>query len=401
MNRVLFIPQLSSHFESLNLVSQNLIKGGSSCEVLNLGNIFGYQFSGGIRMPIAEVFGYSYYDLVGYRRYIVSIALLILNRSFLKRLISDYDSIVVFSEPMLVRYIINEARKKGCITHLIMEGMRSNNELELDKWHYLSLAEVKEQVKLRILRYSCRLRGTWIDPFIPGLNGSSNVDYIYPIGQYSLDIVSSINRSNARILNWGIPKYDKYASVEPGAPEVGSSKEVNHIFYYASAFAWHNKFELEECQTLDILMLCRQVVCFDNLKLRIFIHPKGDVDIRIIKYVKENPDKIFLDSSKNLVNEGREGDLIFSSISTVIVEFKLINIQVIPIMISFNKALFSNSFIHHLDCNVIEDVEELISIISNIDNNFSQKIDKFKNEVIFNKGNSASLIADNILGIVF
>ena len=85
-----------------------------------------------------------------------------------------------------------------------MEGMRSNNMITISNFNQLSLKEIFEQIVLRVKYFIAKnFRGTFFDPFLPGLNGSSNVNNLFPIGQYSANLLEKITqKKNSHTENW-------------------------------------------------------------------------------------------------------------------------------------------------------------------------------------------------------
>ena len=138
------------------------------------------------------------------------------------------------------------------------------------------------------------------------------------------------------------------------------------IYYYTSAFKWHNKLRMHINQTQDLMILIEEILAVKNVKLIIKKHPKDTIEKDILKKIDNN--KIVIDNKFSLEKDLNNGDIFFANISTIIAESLLLGFKIHPLIISFNKVLLQNSFINFIPQKIIYRKEDLKSFIKNIDN---------------------------------
>lgn len=385
--KVIFIPQLIQHFNSIEYLKKELLKLGNSVDILNTGEFFGYNFEGDLRLDFQSIYGLNYANTSGLRRNLITILIIIKNKKFINKLLRNYDEVIIFSEPALFRYIINNAKKLGLRTHLIMEGMRSNNLISFNYIINFSSNLLRKQLILRVKYLIAKIfRGSSIDHLLPGLNGSTRVDYIYPIGEYSKNVISKIVTNSTKILDYGIPRY---SHIKPFKKNNIIKKKK--LYYYTSAFSWHGKHSLSTAQSKDLLLLIDFVKNNNDFFLVIKNHPKGIISNKIKELRLNN---LEIDYEYNLEKDFNNGYMFFANLSTIIAEGLLYGMKIYSVLINFDKIEFINSFVHHLPHKVIDSEFELLKILNN-ENDFST-VENERNKVIYNNPNSIIQICKQV-----
>lgn len=355
MKKVLIIPQLKSHLHSAQILEEYIVKKKSSVYYLNTSEIYGYSFGKGVRIKNIPWIGKKLYQYNGFKRNIFEAITWFYNIKTVNKLLKEVDVLIIFSESSFVRNCIVSSKKYGIKTHLIMEGMRSENRVPVNVWKFLTYSEVLIQIKLRLIyKLTSLFQSTKIHPFLPGLNGSTNVDYLYPIGEYSKNVIKNIVANGVQILPYGIPKYTY--RTWPNLRLVQSDELAGQkILYITSAFFWHGKYDLAKSQKNDLMLLATNLDMLAMGSLIVRLHPKEESK----HYEFLSQFKCFkgFNNEESYEQMSLNYNKIYANISTMILELSLMSILARPIFIHFNKYLLLRNFTSILDSNLVIDTE--------------------------------------------
>lgn len=355
MKKVLIIPQLESHLLSAQILEENLKKNNSIVSYLNTGEIYGFSFELGMKIRNLPWNSKKLFQYNGLKRNIFEAITWFYNRKRVVKLLKEIDVIIIFSESSFLRNCVVQSKKYGIKTHLIMEGIRSENRVSIKKFRHLKFSEIVFQIKLRIIyKLTTIFQSTQIHPFLPGLNGSTNVDYVYPIGEYSKEVIKHVTAKGVKVLPYGIPKYT--FKVWPDLRLDGSIEDTGpNILYITSAFYWHGKIDLAQSQLRDLTLIARKLDCLSVGALYVRLHPKEDQeDYLFLKNFKCFKGFKYNESYNEISNNYNK---IYANISTMIIELSLVSILVQPILINFNRHALSGNFTSLLDTQLIIDNE--------------------------------------------
>ena len=385
MKKVLIIPQLQSHLRSAEIISKKLNQNKVDVSYINTSNIYGFVFDKGIKIKSPSWLKSKLYQHSGIKRNILEVIYWHKNKSRILEEVKKVDVIIIFSESSFIRNVVYSSKKWEIETHLIMEGMRSENRLPISMWTALNLSELLDQVKLRMIYKLAKMfQSTIIYPYLPGLNGCTSVDYIYPLGEYSSRVIANIVAPNSQILPYGIPKYTYKSWPNLGLVEKRENS-AHSILYITSAFHWHGKHKFAEYQKSDLQLLAANLDLVQNRSLFVRLHPKENV----LDYEFLTRFKCF----KGFRNDESLEDIalkyikVYANISTMIAELSLLGVIVRPLLVHFNKQLLSRNFITTLNPRIIVDSESRLVESIGEEDDFILEKDKliYHNELGFQK----------------
>lgn len=377
MKRVLIIPQLQSHLLSAEILDNKLKEKKADISYINTSNIYGFNLDKGLEIKSPHWLKKNLFQYQGIKRNIVEVIYWHYNKSRILEKIKEVDVIIIFSESSFIRNVVYSSKRWGIKTHLIMEGMRSENRLPITVWMTLNLKDLIGQIKLRVIYKLARIfQSTRIYPYLPGLNGCTNVDYIYPLGEYSKGVIANIVAPNSKILPFGVPKYTCRSWPNLGLVEKNGNAE-HSVLYITSAFHWHGKHEFAECQKRDLQLLAEKLDASLSKSLFIRLHPKENV----LNYEFMSGFQCF----KGFRNDDSLEDIalnyskIYANISTMIAELSLLGVVVRPMLINFNRLLLSRNFTTLLTRQIIVDSET--KLVQSFSENDDYKLTQ--NELIY------------------
>jgi hypothetical protein len=391
MKRVLIVPQLQSHLLSAEVLENKLKQKSNYISYINTSNIYGYNFDKGLNISEPYWAKKKLYQYNGIKRNVLEVIYWHYNRTKILEKLKEVDVIIIFSEPSFIRSLVYSSKKWGIKTHLIMEGMRSENRLPISMWSVLNFKALMGQIKLRATYKLAKMfQSTRIYPFLPGLNGCTSVDFIYPLGEYSRGVISNIVAPKSKILPYGIPKYTNRNWSNLGLLEKNENATQN-VLYITSAFDWHGKKEFAESQKRDLKLLAEKIDLLPNKSLFVRLHPKENVsnyeflgEFQCFKGFRNN------DSFEDIaLHYGK----IYANISTMIAELSLLGIVVRPILINFNRLLLLRNFTSVLDDKQIVDREsKLVHSLSENNENLRTNYN-----LIYNDEKGLNKLLENLL----
>ena len=355
MKKVLIIPQLKSHLLSAQILEKNIKKNNSTVSYLNTGDIYGFSFEKGVRIKNIPWINNKLFQYNGIKRNIFEAITWFYNRKNVTKLLKETDVIIIFSESSFIRNCIIHSKTYAIKTHLIMEGIRSENRVPIKVWRYLKFPEIVIQIKLRIIyKLTIIFQSTRIHPFLPGLNGSINVDYVYPIGEYSKNVIKNVIAKGVKVLPYGVPKYT-YRSW-PNLRLVNNTEDTGqNILYITSAFFWHGKIAFAQSQKNDLRLIARNLDRLAIGSLYVRLHPKEDAEH--YQFLKNFKCFKGFKNHQNYEEMSINYNRIYANISTMIIELSLVSIIVQPILINFNRHTLIRNFTSLLDSQLIIDTE--------------------------------------------
>lgn len=355
MKKILIIPQLDQHHYSTLKLKHEFIKLNMDVDVLNFDGYYNSKPIGNIQLKYSTFFGLKYGNTKLILRQFVDRVIFFLNMLYLRKLAREYDHIIAFTETLIIRGILFFGNKMGAKTHLIMEGMRSEHIIS---FRSLGIKEFNIVFRQLILRFKYRFlslhQGTFISVLLPGINGSTYVTSISPIGEYSRQVIQNLAHRKTNLLRSGIPKYVGIEKIS--SYDVESDEFV--IIYFTSAFKWHDKLRFHEYQNRDLTAIIDLVKSLPkSYKLYIKSHPRDQLEQCIINLIDEI--KVFLCEEDDLLTILKKSNLNIGNISTVLAEGEIYGCEMISVLLSFPVNELSNSFVWKLRIEPITNIEDL------------------------------------------
>ena len=403
-NKILFFPQNNEHILNMNPVFDILTEKGLHCEYIDTRKVYNQPLNFNPKHELAEVtlpeIETSFYQLNSLDR-------IMYLRTIIKtvaKLTSQYDLIVFGNDGAIQRIINYHAKKKGKVTVMILDGLVGSSKYSY-KDIFLYSKEKTKDIKQKIIKdlkytISKRFSGTFLSPYLPSTIGSSNLNEIYTIGEFSKSYINSHKHKLTKVFSYGLPRMKThfFNNEVSFAPKMHKS-----VCFITSAYKWHNLEHFHEFQIQDILMIhqCLQDIYPKDNKAILYIklHPRErEEDYAFIKNYKH----MQLVTDEPLTSTFANYSVFYSNISTCIVEGLNRGIIVNSVMINFPYWKFKNSFLKDPSIHKIFTKEEMIKTLKesleketinykNIsENNFLTK------ETI----NSVENISNNILQLV-
>lgn len=345
MKKVLIIPQLDQHHTSTKLLLDELTKNEYIVDILNLGEYYNSSEIGNVKLKFSSILGYKYGNTRLILRQLVDRIIYLLNIFFIIKLVKRYNNIIIFSEPLIIRGIIYFASVYNSKTHLIMEGMRSEHRVSL---HYTKMNELKSVTHQLILRFKYKVirvfQGTFISTILPGINGTSKVTTVSPIGPYSAQVISGLTHAETKILDSGVPKY---VGIKCHRDNSRKTENIVKIVYFTSAFRWHDKMRFASYQTQDLKSIIHLINDLpSSYSLTIKTHPRDCLDDEV-KSLVDNC-KIFESTDEDTLNLLQTFDCCLGNISTVLAEGELYGSNMTSVLLHFPINELENSFVWKL-----------------------------------------------------
>lgn len=258
VKQLLALPQNETHVETLQCIVPHLRSRGIEVRALDLDGIFqqGIDLS---RIDDVRVSVVDYRMAVPFYR---SSALTQVRavRALASRIVrhaEGADIILAFNDGAVQRVALDDGRRHGRRTALLIDGIISN---------------YRERIPYsrRALRQAGRvLNRTRLASFLPSEIGMSPVDQIFVIGPHSADVLRSRGAPAGEIIATGLPRFPQE---EPIAPR----GTVRQLLYLTGAYGWHGAEHLDAAQVDDVRALKR---LSDEIgsRLVVRVHPRDDL----------------------------------------------------------------------------------------------------------------------------
>lgn len=402
--KILFFPQNETHIANMLPVAKILKDQNNDVAFLNTNQFYqqNLQYASEYELVVLnnkKKLIKPFYAYHGFER----LRKVFYLKKYIEPLAHDYDAFIFGNDGSLQRCLINEAKllDKKCI--LILDGMISNYSfslIDLASKSKNKLLDLKLYIKDRLKTQLQRVfKKSKINAYLPSIDGGSNLDLIFVIGEHSKQVVYSFTK-NRNIYSYGLPRF---ASSTPKAKASSPNYQSKTVIFITSAFNWHNKHLENEWQRKDIALILEVIKeekkRGQDIKLVIKIHPRENID-DYQKYQRYN--FVIIENTATL-NELFSSNAIFiSNISTGIIEGIKAKVNVYSLMINFPYWKFKRSFIGNNEINKIFTKEQLRFIIKEYKNNKSHNPIKEKDleYYMFSPDTSSYLIANEILKVL-
>jgi hypothetical protein len=179
-----------------------------------------------------------------------------------------YDAVVVGMDGAFERVLLREARRRGLVTALILDGsLLAPPRLRTGPGAAWSARRwLRFHVRRTLLRLTCVLG---LEPYAPGLLAHTPLERIYTMGAFTTRTVEA-HRLGAAVETTGIPRLAQLAGeasdLEP---------EPNRVLYASSAFLWHDEAWLDRCQQRNLESLAAALP-EAGWELHVRLHPRED-----------------------------------------------------------------------------------------------------------------------------
>ena len=257
MKQLLALPQNETHAETLRCIVPDLRSRGIKVTALDLDGVF-HQ---GIDLSRIDDVCVTVVDYQMAAPFYRSSALTQVRavRALAKSIVGHAeraDIILAFNDGAVQRVALDEGRRRGRRTALLIDGMISN---------------YRERIPYsrRVLRQAGRLLNrTRLASFLPSEIGMSPVDQVFVMGPHSADVLRSRGAPAGEIIATGLPRFPQE---EPVAPR----GTVRRLLYLTGAYGWHGAEHLDAAQVDDVRTLKR---LSDEIGIRLVIrvHPRDD-----------------------------------------------------------------------------------------------------------------------------
>ena len=392
--RALFFPQNETHINNMVPVAEILQNTGIEIVFLDTRNIYkqNLEFDPRFSLDAMELdfcLEKSFYRMSAKDR-VIFIAL---HKNKIMHLADQFDFFIFGNDGALQRIMINYAKKAKKSTFIILDGIityYSYNFLDIiqNKPNNLLrsiLVLVKNFIKHSISDIAKQLPLN-CNCYLPSHVGSTKVDAVFVIGEHSrlaLEKTCSQRESYA----YGLPQMSRlFKSNYNRATHNTDNPSGIRMLFLPGAYKWHGLFDLGEAQHKDIALLCDVINKYntdqknEHYKIQLFIklHPREerqDYDLYsscdFIEIVENgNLDDIILDS-----------DVIFSHLSTTIIESILLEKPVYSITINFPYWKFKNSFIGNKAIKKIFSKTQLMKVVEEYCQPMPKRRIKVPNEI--------------------
>lgn len=189
----------------------------------------------------------------------------------LRRQTAEFDGVVVGMDGAFERVVLQELRRRGGFTALILDGpilppprLRGGRGALWSGRRWLRF-----HGRRLGLAGACRLG---IEPWVPGLLAHTPLDRIYTMGRFTTRTLER-HGITARLETHGIPRLAALARPADGAERV--EPEPGRVLYASTAFRWHDEPHLDRCQRRDLETLA-QALPAAGWQLHVRIHPREE-----------------------------------------------------------------------------------------------------------------------------
>ncbi|WP_281988317.1 hypothetical protein [Aquimarina aggregata] len=363
--KILFFPQNNEHVLNMNPIVDFLESREYKCDYFDTRDIYKQKLNFDEKFNLIESnlpdLKDSFYHLgvLDRIRYVYS------TRNILKKLVAEYDIFVFGNDGAIQRLIVNYAEKDNKSTVMILDGLVGSRDYSFKDIVFNSKEKFKDfkqkTIDLIKQKISTSFSGTKFSPYLPSVIGSSSLDQIYTIGNFSKSYIESHKHSSTKVFSFGLPRMKLYFTVKDSCftPKIEKS-----ICFITSAYKWHNLEYFHKLQIADIMLIHECIEALypndEEVKLIIKIHPrehKEDYEF-LLEYKN-----IVLVENEPLTHTFANYTLLFSNISTCIVEGINEGIQVNSLMINFPFWKFKNGFLKNEAINKVFSKKELLDLI--------------------------------------
>ncbi|SFW56607.1 hypothetical protein [Cellulophaga fucicola] len=365
--KILFFPQNNEHVLNMNPVLEELQKSDFKCEYLDTRAVYKQKLEFNSGCNFSKVFfpelENSFYHLSSIDRiiYIRSV------RKVIKSLADEYDLFVFGNDGALQRLVNYYAKKQDKPSVMILDGLVGANKYSYSDVLFQSKEKIKD-VKIKAIdsfKYfiSKLFSGSSISPYLPSTIGSSNLNEIYTIGDFSKSYIENHKHKTTKVFSFGLPRMRQHFLENE---TFFIPKKPKSICFITSAYKWHNLDHFHDSQIQDILLIqeCINEIYpkDDEIKLYVKLHPRERMeDYDLFK----NSKRIQLVVGEPLVETFKNYKLLFSNISTCIVEGVNKGVKVHSILINFPYWKFKNGFLKEPSISKIFTKNELSFRIKN------------------------------------
>lgn len=354
MKKVLFFPQNETHIENFIPIIKFLVTNKIKVSIIDTTLIykqklyFPEEFIPYIVKIKEEELSHPFYRYQGIERVRVIRRL----RKELKLLTEEYSAFIFGNDGALQRIIIHEAKAQNKKSILLLDGIISDYTYELSDVFKFSKQKVsdflmwgKERLKIVIFKV---FRKSSFNIYLPSIAGASCVDTIFVIGEHSKRVVEKYKSPNTKVNGIGLPRMKKWFLGNDQFLRIQNTTENIKVCFITSAYKWHGLKQEADAQHLDIELICETINAIDKrrkINFLIKIHPRENPNdyetYKRFDFVSLKPT-----SMKNVFDDYQ---LIFSHISTSIIEGGAYGRNVYSLMINFPYWKYKRSFVFN-DC---------------------------------------------------
>jgi hypothetical protein len=403
MKKVLFFPQNKEHILNMVPVAKELALLGYEICFLDTREVYKQKYElptdFHIIKPDYLFLDHSFYNLPFYKRILFLLRCL----NGFEHLIKEYTSLVIGNDGALQRLLIYFSNRTGIKTYLVLDGLISDYTFSLgDVFKYSTnlrkdlLVFFNRKIELQLFK---TFRGLIIDIFLPSKIGTSKLTKIFTIGNHSKEVLVKNKYKTTEIFAYGLPRLsqDQYHKCDESIKSGGENKEKVKVCYLTAAYKWHGKFEYDKIQHRDIEMLIQAAQMLKESKeveIMIKVHPREDINDYKAKYSNDLVDISQVIPIKDVFINF---DIIFTNISTCIIEGIQANKLVYSMMINFPFWKIRNSFVGDSEIYKIFTFNQLVNLIQdfNVNGNKSKELNG-QYYISKDTSNSAILIAKEI-----
>jgi len=345
--RILFFPQNNEHILNMNPVLEEMQKAGFTCDYLDTRAVYKQKLEFNTKYPLIKLpfpnLKNSFYHLSSIQRinYIRSV------RKIIKSLAKEYDLFVFGNDGAIQRLLNYYAKKEDKPSVMILDGLVGSNKYSYRDVLLFSKEKVKD-VKIKAVEslkhfISKFFSGSSISPYMPSTIGSSNLNAIYTIGDFSKSYLEGHKHKATEVFSYGLPRMREHFL---NKDIFFIPKKPKSICFITSAYKWHNLEHFHNSQIQDILLIEE---CIDEMfpdddqvKLYVKLHPRECLEDYVLF---KNSKRIQLVLREPLVETFENYNVLFSNISTCIVEGVNKGITVHSVLINFPYWKFKNGFL--------------------------------------------------------
>lgn len=404
--KVLFFPQNATHLDNMIPVADILHKNGIDVVFLNTENIYKQNLLFETEHPVQTLdlkLQQSFYKLGVVDR----IKFIRTHRAVFLQYAKQFDFFIFGNDGALQRIIINYAKKNNKSTFIILDGMISDYSYSLMDIVRNDLNDLKKNLLLWIKVFikntlSNIAKRVPFNCYLPSNAGCSEVDAVFVIGEHSKKALMKLC-SQTKTYTYGLPYMKRlFQSTDLKQKKESRPNESTEVLFLSSAYKWHGLNHLHDIQHKDISLLCSIISKSKRtIILNIKLHPRED-STDYETYTQYS--FVNLITSGNLDKHLLQSDILFSHISTTIIEALMLKKKIYSLMINFPYWKYKNSFISNEAIEKVFSVTQLIDIIeenkkTDADVNFDVS-DKIYDLIAPTTPESATMISTKIISLL-
>lgn len=362
--KLLFFPQNETHLQNMLLVKYKLSTSDYECCFLNLSAVYKQTLVFPDNIHVITLPGLKDQDKPFYlNTTFQQLKIIIGIRKHLLKITRDFDALVVGNDGAIQRLLIHAFNKKRLPTILILDGIITDvgfSLRDLIKKSKAPWSDLKEYLFRNMRLLMVRTKISNLHYILPSMNGASPLTAIYVIGQHSKNVVAEYNKSS-EIHAFGLPRMKYLFQPRTHSGQITAKKRS--IWFLTSAFLWHNFHKEDMQQHADIKNLCAAIKAIGNnndITLYIKLHPREEVN-KYNQYLTQPFVKLV--KNVDLIDLYDSNALIFSNLSTCILEGAARGKIIHSLMINFEWWKFQRSFLKETFINKIYNIIELEEIV--------------------------------------